>query len=201
MPPPPCIGSHPDDQPDTARTASGGLGGRAWLRHTHPGGRIVTPLRGAIAVLDVHDHTHATGGFLPTPARILPLRTSTRTTLPPPSIPRDTPTSEHPVPTHALHDDNFRFLLDLALPGLNHDDHSPLSTLTVRHPDGSAAQISPGGRIRQHGPRLLGDDITALHALWHRLGSPRPDRYRLAIDPQHQTIQLDDPHHPQHWHL
>jgi hypothetical protein len=57
------------------------------------------------------------------------------------------------VPTHALYDDDFRFLLDLALPVVNYDDYRPLSTLTVCHPDSSTAQISPGGRIRQHGPR------------------------------------------------
>jgi len=170
-----------------------------WLHQTRPGGRIVTPLRSAIAVLDVHDNEHATGRFLPTPARVLPLRPHTPTAHPQPDTPRDAPTAERPIPVHALYDDNFRFLLDLALPGIDYDD--PLGALTVRHPDGSSAQISPGGRTQQHGPRRLGDEIAALHRLWHTTGSPGPDRYRLTIDAQHQTIRLDDPHSPEHWNL
>lgn len=176
---------------------------QAWLHQTRPGGRIVTPLRSAIAIIDVHDGEHATGRFLPIPARVLPLRTRPHgpPTHPEPDTPRGVATYEYPIPAHVLYDDSFRFLLDFALPGIEYNDHGPLGTLTVHHPDGSAAHISPAGQIRQHGPRRLGDDIAALHQIWRTSGSPRPDRYQLTIDPQHQTIRLDVPRHVQHWHL
>ncbi|HMH93814.1 MAG TPA: hypothetical protein VK586_22375 [Streptosporangiaceae bacterium] len=49
---------------------------KPWLTQTRPGSRIITPLRGAIAVIDVHGPGQATGRFLPEPVQILPLRTS-----------------------------------------------------------------------------------------------------------------------------
>lgn len=114
-------------------------------------------------------------------------------------------TSVHqsPIPVRALYDDSFhfRFLLDLALPGIEYNDQGPLGTLTVRHPDGSAAQISPGGQTQQHGPRRLCDEIASIHETWDTTGHPRPDRYRFTIDPQHHTIWLDDPRSPHHWDL
>lgn len=76
-----------------------------------------------------------------------------------------------------------------------------LGSLIVRHPDGFTAEVNPTGRIRQHGPHRLGDDIAALHQIWQNATSPRPDRYRLTIDPQHQTIWLDDSPSPLHWNL
>lgn len=177
---------------------------QTWINQTRPGGRIVTPLRSAIAVIDVHNDHHATGRFLPILTRVLPLRTQPQA---PPAHPpllhttSDTPVHKSQLPVRALYDDNFRFLLDLALPGIEYDDQGPLGTLTVRHPDGSTAQISPAGHIQQHGPRRLCDDIASIHDTWRTTGDPCPDRYRLTIDPQNHTIWLDDPPSPHHWNL
>lgn len=177
---------------------------QSWINQTRPGGRIVTPLRGAIAVIDVHSNHHATGRFLPILTRVLPLRIQAHgTPAHPPLLHTTSDTSVHksPILVHALYDDNFRFLLDLALPGIEYDDRGPLGTLTVSHPDGSHAQINPAGHIQQHGPRRLCDDIASIHETWHTAEDPRPDRYRLTIDPQNQTIWLDDPQIPHHWNL
>lgn len=97
-----------------------------------------------------------------------------------------------PPPFRALYDDNFRFLLDVALPGINFDDQDPLGSLVVRHADGSTAHISPTGQAQQRGPRRLCDDIAAIHKIWHMAREPGPDRYRLTLDPRGQTIWLDD---------
>lgn len=177
---------------------------QAWISQTRPGGRIVTPLRRAIAVIDVHNDHYATGRFLPIVTSVLPLRTHTHA---PPAHPMALHTASatsierSPLPVHALHDDNFRFFLDLALPGIEYDDQATLGTLTVRHPDGSIAQISPAGQTQQHGPRRLCDEIVTSHEIWHSAGDPRPDRYRFTIDSQDHKIWLDDPHGPQHWDL
>jgi hypothetical protein len=71
----------------------------------------------------------------------------------------------------------------------------------MRHPDGSTAQISPTGQTQQHGPRRLCDDIAALHEIWRNAGDPHPDRYRLTINPQGQTVSLDDSQSPHAWQL
>jgi protein-L-isoaspartate O-methyltransferase len=176
----------------------------SWIGQTRSGGRIVTPLRSAITVIDVHDHQHATGRFLPLVTRVLPLRTDTPA---PPAHPlllhtaHDTSVQWSPIPVRALYDENFRFLLDLALPGIEYHDQEPLGGLIMRYPDGSTAQISPTGQTLQHGPRRLCDDIAALHEIWHNAGGPRPDRYRLTINPRGHTISLDDPQSPHLWNL
>lgn len=175
-----------------------------WIDQTRPGGRIVTPLRSTIAVIDVHDDRHATGRFLPLVARVLPLRTPTPAPSTHPSLLRTTPDTsvqQSPIPVRVLHDENFRFLLDLALPGVEYHDQGPLSGFLVRHPDGSAAQISPTGQTQQHGPRRLCDDIAAIHKIWHNAGDPHPGRYRLIINPQGHTVSLDDPKSPPSWKL
>ena len=177
---------------------------QAWINQTRPGGRIVTPLRGAIAVLDVHNAHHAMGRFLPIVANVLPLRTPThvRPGHPPAFHAASADSVEQsPIPVRALYDDNFRFLLDLALPGIKYDDQGPLGTLTMRHPDGSTAQISPTAHIQQHGPRRLCSEIATIHEIWHNAGDPGPDRYRLTIDPQSHIIWLDDPRGPHRWNL
>jgi protein-L-isoaspartate(D-aspartate) O-methyltransferase len=129
---------------------------QSWIDQTRPGGRIVTPLRSAIAVIDVHDDQHATGRFLPLVTRVLPLRTDTPT---PPAHPpllrttHDTSVQQSPIPVRALYDENFRFLLDLALPGIEYHDQGPLGGLIMRHPDGSTAQINPIGQTE--GPPIF----------------------------------------------
>jgi protein-L-isoaspartate O-methyltransferase len=175
----------------------------AWINQTRPGGRIVTPLRSAIAVIDVHDRDHATGRFLPTPARVLPLRVHAQTppAQPAPALPSGRLPDHPPLPAGALHDHNFRFLLDLALPGIEYHDQGALGALTIRHPDGSTAQIGPAGQTRQHGPRQLVDEIAAAHQSWRAAGNPGPDRFRLTIDPHRQTVWLDDPQTHSQWKL
>lgn len=129
---------------------------QSWIDQTRPGGRIVTPLHGAIAVIDVHDNQHATGRFLPLVTRVLPLRTAP--SAPPVHPPlfhltQDTSVQQSPIPIRALYDENFRFLLDLAMPGIEYHDQGPLGGLIMRHLDGSTAQINPTGPTQQRGPR------------------------------------------------
>jgi protein-L-isoaspartate O-methyltransferase len=177
---------------------------QAWIDQTRPGGRIVTPLGSAIAIVEVHNNQHATGRFLPIVTRVLPLRTHIPHLRAHPPLPRGTNDKsghQSTMPVGALYDENFRFLLDLTLPGIEYDHQGPLGTLTVRHPDGSTAQIAPTGQAQQYGPRRLYDDIAAIHDIWRKAGNPRPDRYRLTIDPQDQTIWLDGQSGTHHWTL
>ncbi|MGH3825307.1 MAG: methyltransferase domain-containing protein [Pseudonocardiaceae bacterium] len=172
----------------------------SWIDQTRPGGRIVTPLRSTIAIIDVHDDHHATGRFLPIVVKVLPLRTQVRIPLAGSSCPHITSgrSVDHgSLPVRALYDDNFRFLLDIALPGINVDEQDPLGGLVVRDADGSTAQISPAGQARQLGPRRLCDDIATIHKIWHTAGEPGSDRYRLTIDSRRHTIWLDD---GREWH-
>lgn len=177
---------------------------QSWIGQTRPGGCIVTPLRSAIAVIDVHDDQHATGRFLPLVTRVLPLRTDTSAPPAHPPLLRAThgmSVQQSPIPIRALYDDNFRFLLDLALPGIEYHDQGPLGGLIMRHPDGSTAQINPIGQTHQHGPRRLCDDIVAIYEIWYNAGDPHPDRYWLTINPQGHTISLDDRQGPHSWKL
>jgi protein-L-isoaspartate(D-aspartate) O-methyltransferase len=119
---------------------------QSWIDQTRPGGRIVTPLRSAIAVIDVHDDRHAMGRFLPLVTRVLPLRTDTPAPPAPPPLPRtthDTSVQQSPIPVRALYDKNFRFLLDPARAGVEYHDQGHIGGLIIRHPDGSAARSAP----------------------------------------------------------
>lgn len=184
-------------------TAAVDLIPQAWITQTRPGGRIVTPLRSAIAVIDVHDNDHATGRFLPIPAKILPLRTKAQE---PPIQPTPDPSTDlltrtPSLPARVLYDDSFRFLLDLTVPGIEYDDQGLLGAITTRHPDGSTVQIGPNGRTQQHGPRRLCDEIASIHEIWQRTGRPSPDRYGLTIERHDQTVYLDDPQGSYQWPL
>ncbi|MGQ0779209.1 MAG: methyltransferase domain-containing protein [Pseudonocardiales bacterium] len=171
-----------------------------WLTQTQPGGRIVAPLRGAIAVLDVHNHTHAQGKFLPEPVQILPLRSIH-------DPPEDIPIIESPVtpgsaPTTAtLRDHRFQFVLGLSDPTLQVDDLGLLGDLHITDDHGSSARISALGQIRTQGTRDLWAIISHIHQWWKHTGQPGPADFLIEIDETAQWAMLPGSKPEQRWRI
>jgi protein-L-isoaspartate(D-aspartate) O-methyltransferase len=166
----------------------------AWLAQMLPGGRIVTPIATAIAVLDVDDPATASGRFLANPAFFMPMRSGQdpddvgeiiRAVQSSDELGRDTS-----LGAHVWFDSQFQFLLAIAAPGLRFlatmDDGAALFT----HPDGSWASVSDSVTI-QAGPRRIWDVVERVHRLWNDLGHPTRDRFRLTVDGPNQRISLD----------
>lgn len=67
----------------------------------------------------------------------------------------------------------------------------------VDDPKGSWATCdhSPTGEhtVTQYGDRHLWDEVEAAFTNWTELGSPRPDRFRLNVDPDGQRVCLAEP--------
>ncbi len=144
----------------------------AWLRQCEPGAVIVTSIAEGVARLVVDENGHAYGGFLPTHAAFMPLRSTTGSaadktgrpsyTNAPKPEPALTPTSagasESPVNFVAsanlvddLVDPHFRFLLRLVQPSLNVGS-------ATSHPSPAVLRVL---------------------AWWQRQGRPQLDRLRI----------------------
>jgi len=152
-----------------------------WLTQTQPGGRIVTPLRGAIAVLDIHDHTHAHGRFLPEPVQILPLRSTHDPAENMPII--ESPVKPGSAPTIAtLRDHRFRFVLGLSNPTLKIDDVELLEDLHITDDHGSSVRVPAFGQVHTQGKRDLWAVISHIHQWWEHTGQPGPADFLIEID-------------------
>lgn len=172
-----------------------------WLAQTQPGGRIVAPLRGAIAVIDVRCQCHARGRFLPEPVQILPLRSIHDT------VEADIPIIESSVkpgsvPTIArLRDHRFRFALGLSDPTLTVDDLGFLGDLLVTDDHGSSARVSALGQVRTQGQRDLWAVIGHVHEWWERAGQPGPADFLIEIDEPAQWVMLAGSKPERRWRI
>ncbi|MGH3670096.1 MAG: hypothetical protein ACRDSH_05610, partial [Pseudonocardiaceae bacterium] len=104
------------------------------------------------------------------------------------------------LPSSVYHDNDFRFVLNVTIPGLAHgyrngDPHD----LMISAPDVSHAHITPDSRLTQYGPRRLWDDIETIHQMWQSLDAPPRERFGLTVTRQHQTIWLDTPESEHRW--
>jgi hypothetical protein len=92
-------------------------------------------------------------------------------------------------------DNAARFWLDLTEPDVRTMQTD--STTIAYHLDGSWARLSEA-TVTQGGPRNLWDDVESTHGAWLQAGKPTRERYRLAINSQHQKVLLDDSPNPVH---
>ncbi len=172
-----------------------------WLTQTQPGGRIIAPLRAAIAVTDVHDQTHARGRFLPEPVQILPLRSTHD------PAEADIPIIESPVkpgsaPTIAtLRDHRFRFVLGLSNPTLKVDDLGLLGDLLVTDDHGSSARVPALGQVHTQGQRDLWAVIGHVYQWWEHNGQPGPADFLIEIDEIAQWVMLAGSKPERRWRI
>lgn len=184
----------------------------SWLAQTRLGGKILTPLAGGFAVVTVSSPEHACGRFLDSPAYFMPLRSAAAD-----------PGQGTPIPeedafaggaarparlgaTETVYDNSFRFLLELAEPGLAYGRSGPSREhLTVASTDGAIARLDQRGpgrwTVTQAGPRRLWDAIEALHDLWSFLERPTRTRFVVTLGPDGQNVSLDEGGRTRTWSL
>jgi protein-L-isoaspartate(D-aspartate) O-methyltransferase len=172
---------------------------RPWLTQTRPGGRIVAPLRQAVAILDVGDQDQATGRFLPEPVQILPLRsTHDHSADDPRTEPPPHPTTASAI---ALRDQRFRFFLGLRHPTLNGYDHGLLADIPVTGGHDTPAHEPPSGKAHVHGGPDTWTTISHTHEQWEHAGRPGPDNFLITVDKTGQWVRLTEPTPEQQWRI
>lgn len=183
----------------------------AWVAQTRPGGRIVTPWgtdyeNGNLLALDVGDDGTAVGRLVDT-ASFMWLRAHRVAA---PSIPvaaedDDVVTSStdlHPYRIAGHRD--VCLAVGLRVPGCQYryrpatgTDHEGTlwlldpgtgSWASLRHHPDAAGPCS----VRQHGPRLLFDEVAAAYRWWTGLGSPGAQQWQFVVDPDGQRVELPD---------
>lgn len=111
------------------------------------------------------------------------------------------------IPLPAFDDEDFRFVLQFAVPGLGPVGHTirdgQPGIFLVTEDDASWVEISPdtggGSTVRYGGPRLLWPDVADTWHWWTDHGRPDRSRYGLtAHDDGRHYIWLDDEQHPVH---
>lgn len=104
------------------------------------------------------------------------------------------------IPSSVYYDNDFRFFLDLTIPGLAHGyrDGDP-HNLVISEPGGSHAYITPEGDVSQSGPRRLWDNAENIYHTWSSLGAPPREHFGLTVTPHCQTIWLDTPDSDHRW--
>ncbi|MBB4933398.1 protein-L-isoaspartate(D-aspartate) O-methyltransferase [Lipingzhangella halophila] len=187
----------------------------AWVEQTRPGGRIVAPFgtafhNGTLLRLTVHGDGSASGrfggnvGFMwvrdqRTPHgavedRVRPEHDYTETT-----------TEVHPYEPVA--DFDASFVVGLQVPDMKstvvHDGEPAEGRFTVylMDPDsGSWAswRVTPervgGYRVRQHGPRMLFDELSAAYTWWQQTGRPAHTRLGLTMTAEGEhLLWVDEP--------
>jgi protein-L-isoaspartate O-methyltransferase len=171
-----------------------------WISQTRPGGRIVTPLLGAIAVIDIEDQCRATGRVLPDVAQVLPLRSAQQR--PPDDLGTElAPTSGAAAAAVALRDDRFRFVLALSHPSLKIDDHSLLGELLVTDERGSCVQVSPLGNVRATGTRDIWGAVTRACEWWEFARHPGPSDFLIDLNTTGQWVKFTGSTPVRSWHL
>lgn len=177
----------------------------AWINQTRTGGIVVAPVFSGLVTLNVTDRGYAEGRFIG-PGYFMRHRAapdalaaigSVAVTNESPLPPRTTE-----LPAGVYYDNDFRFMLDLAMPRLSHGHPGgDLNDLIVSAPDGSYAHITPDRAVTQSGPRRLWDDVETVYHTWRALGTPARERFGLTVTPQRQTIWLDIPDSGHNWQL
>lgn len=171
-----------------------------WLAQTKPDSRIVTPLRGAIAVIEIRHQGQATGRFLPEPIHILPLRT-----------PRD---HAHMLPARtgasaarttsmitSLRDPRFRFVVGLSDPTIKIADLGLLGDLLLADDRGSSAQVSAFGHVDAQGTRDLWAAVSHIQEWWEHSGRPGPADFLIEVDQSLQWATLPRAQPERRWRI
>lgn len=183
----------------------------AWITQLTAGGLIVADVRGELAsslVVARKSTAHAvTGRFLTSSGHFMWMRAKADNPL------RngggfgavfdftDPATDTTTIPLAAFDDEDFRFVLQFAVPGLGPVGHTIRDggdgIFLVAEDDSCWVEISPdnGDRstVRYGGPRLLWPDIADTWHRWNDYGRPARSRFGLtAHDDGRQRTWLDD---------
>lgn len=177
----------------------------AWVTQTRPGGTILTTLAGTSAMvrLTAHGSEQASGRVLPDYASFMASR---------PAGPIENGPYERlfrqildgvgpgeqagPMPD-LLGDWAFRFVAELALPGLDcrrgsEEDGSVRNWLLAA--DGSwAIHTAPADgppTVVEGGPRRIWSALADCHAAWVAHDSPRPEEFHVTVEPAGQQVVL-----------
>ncbi|TDD56841.1 methyltransferase domain-containing protein [Kribbella antibiotica] len=166
----------------------------AWLDQTRPGGRIVTPIATGVAVVDIEPGRKGEGRFLQVAAFFMPLRPTPR--------PADLGTQIADIasaiastrPTDLdekiWFDDDFRFVLAAALPGIRFLSKLETGVTIFTHLDGSWARLD-NGTVAQAGDQQIWNAVEAAHKRWDDLGRPTRDMFSISVKPESQHIRLE----------
>jgi protein-L-isoaspartate(D-aspartate) O-methyltransferase len=166
----------------------------AWIRQARNGGKILANLYrelggGALVLLTVTGNS-ALGKFLPCYGGFMPIR-EIRPQAPLPLMRAarkdDSAERETTVSGDILDDPSFAFFAALLIPAqrLGYAPQGQPAQSWLLGTDGSwAAQTqAPTGAltVRQHGPRLLWDELEQARADWASLGSPPRHEFALSV--------------------
>jgi protein-L-isoaspartate O-methyltransferase len=153
-----------------------------WITQTRPGGTLITPFRGGIAVLRIERAHRATGRFLPEPVQILPLRSPQAPPLAGTSPDaRPGPTEPAPSEEPLLRDPDYRFFLGLLHPELAVTDHGLLSDLVVTDPAGSTIRVTALGTTHINDGADVWNLLCNTQHLWNDAGRPGPAGIELEL--------------------
>jgi protein-L-isoaspartate(D-aspartate) O-methyltransferase len=174
----------------------------AWLDQTRPGGRIVTPIATGVAVIDIEPGRKGAGRFLPVPAFFMPLRPTPR----PADLGRQiaditsatAATRGTDLDAKIWFDDDFRFVLAAALPGLRFLSKLPTGVTIFTHLDGSWARLD-NGTVAQAGDQQIWNAVEAAYELWKDLGRPTRDQFSISVESDSQHIRIEE--HGVEWTL
>lgn len=172
---------------------------RPWLHQTRSGARIVTPLRSAVAVIEVHSYARATGFFLPERIQILPLRSPKNVTHIS-SVAETQSNVESTATVAAIRDLRFRTFLEMTHPDLTINDQGLLGDVLVMDRRGASIQASPLGRIRGGQLDIL-TTISHIHQQWENANCPSLADLLVEIDESGQWLYVHGARSGQRWRI
>ncbi|MFJ7907280.1 methyltransferase domain-containing protein [Kitasatospora sp. NPDC096204] len=172
----------------------------AWLPELAPGGVIVAPVGYGIARLHRTGEAEAGGRFLTTPAYFMPLRAAGDSGVVRRPQLSDGDRRPSAIGADALVDEDFRFLVSIAMPPLGWqydlgDDGTPAGA-RVWTSDGSIAELRPDGTVTEAGPRPLWSELESAHRAYRAHDRPARDRYGITVTGTGQRVWLDSPDGP-----
>ncbi|MGH3823159.1 MAG: methyltransferase domain-containing protein [Pseudonocardiaceae bacterium] len=181
----------------------------AWVAQTRPGGMVITPWSNAyepagLLSLTVASDGTATGGLVNTTISFMPLREQRIARAAVADVVRETDTPElSDTDLHASHlcNDDAPFAIGLQVPGCHWEHESATSDdgrwcvwfLDSGSRSWARFDYQPDTRrwpVQQFGPRRLFDEIAAAYHRWDHAGRPPVTRWRFAVTPDGQRVEL-----------
>ncbi len=182
----------------------------AWVEQTRPGGVIVTPWgsayeNGNLMALDVDGDRVGTGRIVDTASFMWLREPRGRQARVSRDIQDEDQAEERCSELHPYRVAGHRDVctaIGLRVPQCQYrywpaDEDDPEGTLWLIDPESrSWASLRhdperPGPYpVRQHGPRMLFDEVEAAYRWWVDLGEPPADRWRLRVSPEGQRVWL-----------
>lgn len=145
-------------------------------------------------VIDIEPGRKGEGRFLPVPAFFMPLRPAPRPTDLGSQIAdiasASAATRATELDEKIWFDDDFRFVLAAALPGLRFLTKLPTGVTIFTHLDGSWARLD-NGRVAQAGQQQIWDAVEAAYEQWEDLSRPTRGHFTISVEPDSQHIRLE----------